>query len=80
MLCEVLEMLGEYDRPTFGHCQSVRNADRLRNKKKWMCSIKPCCLRHKMSYSVQEELVGSKNEGVASIADERDVELGLCGR
>ena len=45
-----------------------------------MCSIKPCRLRHKMSYSVQEELVGLKNEGVASIADERDVELGLCGR
>jgi len=58
----------------------MAGADRLCNKKKWMCSIKPCRLCHKMSYSVQEELVGLKNEGPASIADERDVEMGLYGR
>ena len=58
----------------------MAGADRLCNKKKWMCSIKPCRLRHKMSNSVQEELVGSKNEGPVSIADERDVEMGLYGR
>jgi hypothetical protein len=53
---------------------------RVCNKKKWMCSIKPCCLCHKMSYLVQGELVGSKNEGVASIRDGQLWRFRVCFR